>query len=200
MHVWVTRKDIGNFLFLILVLTRGGGGGGGGGWRLRRPENNVHWHAPSIIFSRKNREWGCAFSGYMCLFGGIWYRWTWIRIWRTQWDQENWSVICKIRRIHMTNTWYASDWDQAYRPSYAKICRTVICYIQVHLYCYSPTWISVVPQCVAYWLSCLEVRIVCLLYVIWFPVCSFVRFYQYTYMIRMTKLCVIWTHTKGSCS
>ena len=46
------------------------------------------------------------------------YRWTWI--WRTEWDQENWSVICKIRFIHMTNTWYASDWDQAYRPSYAK--------------------------------------------------------------------------------
>ena len=43
------------------------------------------------------------------------YRWTWI--WQTQWDQENWSVICKIRCIHMTNTWYASDWDQAYRPS-----------------------------------------------------------------------------------
>ena len=60
------------------------------------------------------------------------YRWTWI--WQTQWDQENWSVICKIRRIHMTNTWYASDWDQAYRPSYAKICRTVVRHIQVHLY------------------------------------------------------------------
>ena len=30
------------------------------------------------------------------------YRWTWI--WQTQWDQENWSVICKICRIHMTNT------------------------------------------------------------------------------------------------
>ena len=60
------------------------------------------------------------------------YRWTWI--WRTQWDQENWSVICKIRRIHMTNTWYASDWDQAYRPSYAKIHRTVVRHIQVHLY------------------------------------------------------------------
>ena len=62
----------------------------------------------------------------------LWYRWTWI--WRTQWDQENWSVICKIRRIHMTNTWYASDWDQAYRPSYSKICRTVVRHIQVHLY------------------------------------------------------------------
>ena len=60
------------------------------------------------------------------------YRWTWI--WRTQWDQENWSVICKIRRIHMTNTWYVSDWDQAYRQSYAKICCTVVCHIQVHLY------------------------------------------------------------------
>ena len=34
----------------------------------------------------------------------------------------------------MTNTWYASDWDQAYRPSYAKICRTVVRHIQVHLY------------------------------------------------------------------
>ena len=34
----------------------------------------------------------------------------------------------------MTNTWYASDWDQAYRPSYAKIRRTVVCHIQVHLY------------------------------------------------------------------
>ena len=52
----------------------------------------------------------------------------------TQWDHENWSVICKIRRIHMTNIWYASDWDQAYCPSYAKIRRTVIRHIQVHLY------------------------------------------------------------------
>ena len=60
------------------------------------------------------------------------YRWTWI--WRTRWDQENWSVICKIRRIHMTNTWYASDWDQTYHPSYAKIRRTVVRHIQVHLY------------------------------------------------------------------
>ena len=49
----------------------------------------------------------------------------------------------------MTNTWYASDWDQPYRPSYqelfiiiqinsswsyAKICRTVVRHIQVHLY------------------------------------------------------------------
>ena len=34
----------------------------------------------------------------------------------------------------MTNTWYALDWDQAYHPSYAKICCTVICHIQVHLY------------------------------------------------------------------
>ena len=34
----------------------------------------------------------------------------------------------------MTNTWYASDWDQAYRPSYAKIRRTVVRHIQVHLY------------------------------------------------------------------
>ena len=32
----------------------------------------------------------------------------------------------------MTNTWYASD--QAYRPSYAKIRRTVVRHIQVHLY------------------------------------------------------------------
>ena len=61
------------------------------------------------------------------------YRWTWI--WQTRWDQENWSVICTIRRIHMTNTWYTSDWDQAYRPSYAKIRRTVVRHIQVHLYC-----------------------------------------------------------------
>ena len=42
--------------------------------------------------------------------------------------------ICKIRRMHMTNTWYASGWDQAYRPSYAKIRHTVVCHIQVHLY------------------------------------------------------------------
>ena len=35
----------------------------------------------------------------------------------------------------MTNTWYASDWDQAYGPSYAKICRTEVRHIQVHLYC-----------------------------------------------------------------
>ena len=34
----------------------------------------------------------------------------------------------------MTNTWYASDWDQAYRPSYAKIRCTVVRHIQVHLY------------------------------------------------------------------
>ena len=60
------------------------------------------------------------------------YRWTWI--WQTQWDQENWSVVCKICRIYMTNTWYALAWDQAYRPSYAKICRTVVRHIQVHLY------------------------------------------------------------------
>ena len=60
------------------------------------------------------------------------YRWTWI--WRTLWYRENWSVICKICRIHMTNTWYASDCDQAYRPSYAKIRRSVVRHIQVHLY------------------------------------------------------------------
>ena len=52
----------------------------------------------------------------------------------TQWDQENRSVVRKIRCIHMTNPWYASDWDQAYRPSYAKIRRTVVRHIQVHLY------------------------------------------------------------------
>ena len=63
------------------------------------------------------------------------YRWTWI--WQTWWDQENWSVICKIRLIHMANTWYASDWDQAYRLSYAKICRTVVRHIQVHLYSFN---------------------------------------------------------------
>ena len=34
----------------------------------------------------------------------------------------------------MTNTWYAWDWDQAYRPSYTKIRRTVVRHIQVHLY------------------------------------------------------------------
>ena len=34
----------------------------------------------------------------------------------------------------MTNTWYASNLDQAYRPSYAKIRRTVVRHIQVHLY------------------------------------------------------------------
>ena len=33
-----------------------------------------------------------------------------------------------------TNTCYASDWDQAYRPSYAKICCTVARPFQVHLY------------------------------------------------------------------
>ena len=60
------------------------------------------------------------------------YRGTWI--WQTQWDQEIWSVICKIRRTHMMNTWYASHWDQAYSPSYAKIRRTVVHHIQVHLY------------------------------------------------------------------
>ena len=37
----------------------------------------------------------------------------------------------------MTNTWYPSDWDQAYRPSYAKIRRTVVRHMQVHLYQYS---------------------------------------------------------------
>ena len=35
-----------------------------------------------------------------------------------------------------TNTWYASDWDQAYRPSYEKIRRKVVRHIQVHLYSY----------------------------------------------------------------
>ena len=34
----------------------------------------------------------------------------------------------------MRNTWYASDWDQANRPSYAKIRRIVVRHIQVHLY------------------------------------------------------------------
>ena len=34
----------------------------------------------------------------------------------------------------MTNTWYASDWDQAYRPSYAKIRRIVVRHIQFHVY------------------------------------------------------------------
>ena len=29
---------------------------------------------------------------------------------------------------------YASDWDQVYRLSYAKICRTVVRHIQVYLY------------------------------------------------------------------
>ena len=33
-----------------------------------------------------------------------------------------------------TNTWYASDWDQAYRPSYAKKRRTEVRHIQVHQY------------------------------------------------------------------
>ena len=33
----------------------------------------------------------------------------------------------------MTNNWYASDLDQAYRPSYAKICHSVVRHIQVHL-------------------------------------------------------------------
>ena len=66
------------------------------------------------------------------------YRWTWT--WQTQWDQENWSVICKIRRIHMTNAWYASDWDQAYRPSYAIIRHTVVRHIQVHLYRWTWIW------------------------------------------------------------
>ena len=74
------------------------------------------------------------------------YRRTWIC--QTQWDQENWSVICKIRRIHMTNTWYASDWDQAYRPSYAKICHTVGRHIQVHLYtCFLGGFFSVLLEC-----------------------------------------------------
>ena len=30
------------------------------------------------------------------------YRWT--QIWQTQWDQENWSVICKICHMHMTDS------------------------------------------------------------------------------------------------
>ena len=34
----------------------------------------------------------------------------------------------------MPNTLYASNWDQAYRPSYAKIPYTVVRHIQVHLY------------------------------------------------------------------
>ena len=34
----------------------------------------------------------------------------------------------------MMNTWYASDWGQAYRPSYAEIRRTVVRHIQVYLY------------------------------------------------------------------
>ena len=36
------------------------------------------------------------------LFVEVIYRWTWI--WRTQWDQENWSVICKICHMHMTDS------------------------------------------------------------------------------------------------
>ena len=36
----------------------------------------------------------------VCISLVVWlYRWTWI--WQTQWDQENWSVICKIRHIHI---------------------------------------------------------------------------------------------------
>ena len=51
----------------------------------------------------------------------------------SNWDQAYRPSYAKIRRMHMTNTWYASDWDQAYRPSYAKIRRTVVRHIQVHL-------------------------------------------------------------------
>ena len=96
-----------------------------------------HWYCNAA----NNKLWHitvCSAQLHMVCSGGqmenmAWhYRWTWI--WRTQWDQENWSVICKIRHMHMTNTWYASDWDQAYRPSYAKIRRTVVRHIQVHLY------------------------------------------------------------------
>ena len=55
------------------------------------------------------------------------YTWTWI--WRTQWDQENWSVICKIRRIldvhrtgtkhivrHALNVWAACACNTTARP------------------------------------------------------------------------------------
>ena len=77
-------------------------------------------------------SWSLINTWKLFFLGSKWlYRWSWI--WRTQWDQENWSVICKIRRIHMRNTWYASDLDQVYRPWYAKICRTVVRHIQVHL-------------------------------------------------------------------
>ena len=45
----------------------------------------------------------------------IYYRQT--CIWQTQWDQEKWSVICKLCHIHITHTWYVWDWDQAYHLS-----------------------------------------------------------------------------------
>ena len=98
-------------------------------WRLSTYHSNILSPSPTnSTLQAKSKE---SLSLQQLIFF-VDYRWTWI--WRTQWDQKNWSVICKICRIHMTNTWYASDWDQAYRPSYAKIRRTVVRHIQVHLY------------------------------------------------------------------
>ena len=51
----------------------------------------------------------------------------------------------------MMNTWYASDWDQAYRRSYAKICHTVVRHIQVHLYKPSILWAKIIASITLSW-------------------------------------------------
>ena len=68
-----------------------------GGWSIQFRLENV-----------QSYPWYLVKYGYIWkdgLHAVCWYRWTWI--WQTQWDQENWSVICKIHHMHMTNTWYA---------------------------------------------------------------------------------------------
>ena len=46
----------------------------------------------------------------------------------------------------MTNTWYASDWGQAYCLSYAKIRHTVVRHIQVYLYFKKLPWKFKCPE------------------------------------------------------
>ena len=73
----------------------------------------------------------CTWMGYAPYGSKHQYRWTWI--WRTQWDQENWSVICKIRHIHMANTMHGTGTKHLVR--HRQIIRlTVVRHIQVHLY------------------------------------------------------------------
>ena len=115
------------------------------------PTQNIEWKPGETVYTQQKK-----FEFPMCWTAEITaiqilYRWTWI--WRTQWDQENWSVICKIRRIHMTNTWYASDCKNllysgpSYPSSPSKICLNIyykkVTVIKIHWNAYArpPTFV-----------------------------------------------------------